>query len=153
MDHHFTYITACADEHEQQLQSYYKLTDEDLEQITKEWSTNLVPVDPAEISNVESLEAIMDTLGPSKTKRDDEVQDIHSTSMKTTSISPAQGGDGEELGGTEVEQNKGEVTLPREMEDPSKKMKVTPPSPHPKRKLRPLRLCLRLPSHRTTSTS
>ena len=49
--------------------------------------------------------------------------------MKTTSISPAQGGDGEELGGTEVEQNKGEVTPPREEEDPSKKRKATPPNP------------------------
>jgi hypothetical protein len=130
VDCHFTYITACADEHKQQLQSYYKLTEEDLEQITKEWSVDLlVPVDPTEISDVESPEAILDTPGPSKTKMDDEVQDIHSTSTKTTLISPVQGGDGEELGGTEVEKNKGEVTPPREEEDPSKKRKVTPPNP------------------------
>jgi hypothetical protein len=29
----------------------------------------------------------------------------------------------------EVEKNKGEVTFPREEEDPSKKRKVTPPKP------------------------
>ena len=81
------------------------------------------------MSDVEIPEAMMDTPGPSKTKKDDEVQDIHNTSTKITSISPMQGGDGEELGGTEVEQNKGEVTLPREEEDPSKKRKITPPKP------------------------
>jgi hypothetical protein len=139
-DRHFTYITTHTDEHKQQLQSYYKLTEEDLEQITKEWSTNLlVPAYPTEISDVVSHEAILDTPEPSKTKMDDEFHDIHSTSTKTTSISPMQGGGGEELGGTEVEKNKGEVTLPR--------------SPHPKRKLRPPGLRLRLPSHKMTSTS
>jgi hypothetical protein len=66
-----------------------------LEQITKEWSAELlVPVDPAEISDVESPKDILDTPGPSKTKMDDEVQDIHSTSTKTTLISPAKGDDG-----------------------------------------------------------
>jgi hypothetical protein len=48
---------------------------------------------------------------------------------KITSIAPAQGGDGGEPGNTKVEQNKGEVTLPREEEDPSKKRKVSPPKP------------------------
>jgi hypothetical protein len=36
---HFIYITACRDESKEELQSYYKLTDEDMEEITKEWST------------------------------------------------------------------------------------------------------------------
>jgi hypothetical protein len=36
-DPHFIYITACRDENKEELQSYYKLTDEDMEQITKEW--------------------------------------------------------------------------------------------------------------------
>ena len=130
MNRHLTYITARADEHKQQLQSYYKLTEEDLEQITKEWSTNLlVATDPTKMSNMDSPEAMPDTPGPSKTKKDDEAQDVHSRSMKTTLISPVQGGDCEELGGKEVEQNKGEVTPPREEEDPSKKRKVTPPNP------------------------
>lgn len=35
-DRHFIYITARSNEHKQQLQSYYKLTEEDLEEITKE---------------------------------------------------------------------------------------------------------------------
>jgi hypothetical protein len=55
VDRHFIYITACADEHKEQLQSYYKLTEEDLEEITKEWSTDLnisaVPVEMSDIDN------------------------------------------------------------------------------------------------------
>jgi heme-binding NEAT domain protein len=86
------------------------------------------------MSDVDRPKAMPDTPGPSKNKKDDEVQYVHSTSMKSTSISPMQGGDGEELGGTEVEKNKGEVTLPREEEDPSKKRKITPPNPSSKKK-------------------
>jgi heme-binding NEAT domain protein len=59
--------------------------------------------------------------------------------MKTNSISPAQGGDGEELGGTKVEQNKGEVTPPREEEDPTKKRKITPPKPSSRKKTKATR--------------
>jgi hypothetical protein len=81
------------------------------------------------MSDMDSPEAMLDTPGPRKNKKDDEVQDVHSTSTKTTLISPAQGGDGEELGGTEVEKNKGKVTPPREEEDPSKKRNITPPKP------------------------
>jgi hypothetical protein len=78
-DQNFIYITACTDEHKQQLQSYYKLTEEDLEEITKDWSTDLlIPVDPAEISDIDNLENAQDTLGPSRTKKTKEVQDIDS---------------------------------------------------------------------------
>jgi hypothetical protein len=137
---HFTYIIVHADEHKQQLQSYYKLTDEDLEKITKEWSADLlVPADPVEISDMDSTEAILDTPVPRKTKKNDEVQDIHSTSTKTTSLSPAQGRDGEELGGMDVKQNKSEVTPPREEEEPSKKSKVTPPNPSSRKKTKATR--------------
>ena len=46
MDLHFIYITARTGEHKPQMQSYYKLTEEDLEEITKEWSADLlIPVD------------------------------------------------------------------------------------------------------------
>jgi hypothetical protein len=38
IDRHFIYITARADEHKEELQSYYKLTEEDIEEITKDWS-------------------------------------------------------------------------------------------------------------------
>jgi hypothetical protein len=40
------------DESKEKLQSYYNLTDEDMEEITKEWPTEfLVPVDDVEISD------------------------------------------------------------------------------------------------------
>jgi hypothetical protein len=134
-DRHFIYITAHVDEHKQQLQSYYKLTEEDLEEITKEWSVDLlVPVDPTELSDIDSPEAAHDTPGPSKTKKNEEAQDVHSTSVKTASISPEQGGDDEEIDGTEVKQKKGEVTPPRDEEDPSKKRKVSPLKPSSRKK-------------------
>jgi hypothetical protein len=58
MDYHFIYITARVDEHKEQLQSYYKLTEEDLEEITKECSVDLlISADPAEMSNIDSPEA------------------------------------------------------------------------------------------------
>jgi hypothetical protein len=88
-DHHFIYITMHVDGHKQQLQSYYKLTEDDLEEITKEWSTNLlVSVDPVEISNVDSPKTAQDTLGPIKTKKNEEAQDVNNTSTETASISP-----------------------------------------------------------------
>jgi hypothetical protein len=101
VDHHFTYITTHNNEHKQQLQSYYKLTKDDLEEITKEWSANLlVAAGLADMFDEESPEAMPDTPGPIRTKKDDEGEDVPSTSTKTASISPAQGGDGDELGNT-----------------------------------------------------
>jgi hypothetical protein len=103
-DRHFIYIIVCTDEHKKQLQSYYKLTEEDLEEITKEWSTDLlIPADPIELYDIDSPEATHDTLGPSKTKKNEEARDFHSTSAKTASISPEKGGYGEEIDGIEVE--------------------------------------------------
>jgi hypothetical protein len=143
-DHHFTYITVHADEHKQQLQSYNKLTEDDLEEITKEWYADLlVAADLAEMSDVDSPKAMSDTPGPHKTKKDVEVQDIHSTSMNTTFLSPAKGVNDEELGGTEVEQSKGKVTLPRDEEDPSKKRKITPPKSSSKKKTKASRTMLK----------
>jgi hypothetical protein len=101
-----------------------------LEEITKEWSAYLlVAVDPAEMSDVDSPEAMPDTPGLRKTKKDVEVQDIHSTSTKIDFLSPTKGGNDEELGGTKVVHNKGEVTVTSDVEDPSKKWKITPPNP------------------------
>jgi hypothetical protein len=55
-DRHFLYIIARANEHKKQLHSYYILTEEYLEEITKEWSVDLlVLADPAEISDVDNL--------------------------------------------------------------------------------------------------
>jgi len=111
------------------------MTEDDLEEITKEWSVDLlVAVEPTEMSDVDSLVAMPNTPGLRKTKKGVEVQDIHSTSTKTASLSPAKGGDDEELGGTKVEQSKGKVTHPRDEEDPSKKRKITPPKPSSKNK-------------------
>jgi hypothetical protein len=46
------------------------LTEEDLEEITKEWSVDLlILVDPMEISDSDSPKAMRDTLGPRKTKK------------------------------------------------------------------------------------
>jgi hypothetical protein len=51
-DQHFIYITARRDESKEELQSYYKLTEEYMEEITKEWLADfLIPVDDAELSN------------------------------------------------------------------------------------------------------
>ena len=92
-DHHFIYLTPRADEHQEHLQSYYKLTEEDLEEITKEWSVDLlVSADPAKILDIDNPEAVQDTPGPSRTKKTkemkkpEEVQDIDSRSVRTNSI-------------------------------------------------------------------
>ena len=94
----------------------------------------LIPKDPMEMSDLDSTEATHDTPGPSKIKKTEEVHDLDSASMKTASISVDKGGDGREIDGAEVEQNKGEVTLPRDKEDPSKKRKVSPPKPSSRKK-------------------
>jgi hypothetical protein len=97
IDCHFIYITTCVDENKDQLQSYYNMTKEDLEEITKEWSTDLlVSVNPTELSDIDRPEAPQDTPGPSKTKKttktkkDEKIQDIDSRSVRTTSITPKQ---------------------------------------------------------------
>jgi hypothetical protein len=121
MDHNFIYLTPRADEHQEQLQSYYKLTEEDLEQITKEWLTSvLVPIDQVDISKIDSLEAMQDTPGPrkmnktKKTKNPEEVQDVDSYSVKTTSITPDQEGNNDDLEEVEKQPEEGvEVTKKR----------------------------------------
>jgi hypothetical protein len=103
------YLTPCADEHHEQLQSYYKLTEEDLEEITKEWSADLlVSADPVEMSDIDSLGTTQDTPRLSKTKKEkttkktEEVQDVDNLSVSMASITPDEEGDDEE--GTENEQ-------------------------------------------------
>jgi hypothetical protein len=136
-NHHFIYITTCIDEPKKELQSYYKLIEENLEDITKDWSVDLlIPADPMEISDIDSPETAQDTPGLSRMKKTEEVQDLDSASMKTFSIPPEQGGDGGEIDGAEVEQKKGDVTLPRDEEDPSKKRKVSPLNPSSRKKLK-----------------
>jgi hypothetical protein len=147
-DRHFIYITARADKHKEELQSYYKLTEEDLKEITKDWSAELlIPTDPAEMSDPEligSSEATHeehDTPGPSRRKKIEEVQNLSSASDETASESPGRGDndevDKEETNGKEDQQKQGEVTPPRDHVDevdPSKKRKVSPTKPTSRKK-------------------
>ena len=62
VDPHFIYITMHIYENKEELQSYYKLTDEDMEQLTKEWSEEfLVPVTDAELSDTDTIGSPMVT--------------------------------------------------------------------------------------------
>jgi hypothetical protein len=62
---------------------------EDLEKITKDWSVDiLTPVDPVEISDIDSPETASDTPGPSRIKKTEEVKDLDSESMNIAFISP-----------------------------------------------------------------
>jgi hypothetical protein len=139
-DRHFIYIIARGGEHKEELQSYYKLIEEDLE----DWSSDfLIPADPAEMSDheIDSPEATHKehgTPGTSRRKKTEEVQDLSNTSEKTASISLGRGGDDEveEINGKEDEQKQGEVTPPRDEVDPLKKRKVSPPKPSSQKKSR-----------------
>jgi hypothetical protein len=103
------------------------LTEEDIEDIAKDWSTYLlIPANPVELSDIDIPETVPDTSGPSKTKKPEEVHEVDNASVRTASITPDEGGDGEEIEGAEIEQQKGEVPLPRDEEDSSKKRKVSP---------------------------
>jgi hypothetical protein len=87
------------------LQSYYKIIEEYLEEITKEWSVDLlIPANLPELSDVDSSEAMKDTPEPSKIKNPEEVHDVDNTFVRTASISPDGGGDGEDIEGAEIEQ-------------------------------------------------
>jgi hypothetical protein len=60
-----------------------------LEEIPKEWSTDLlVAADPTDMFDEEIPETMFDTPGPSRTKKDNEFEDIPSTTVNTASISP-----------------------------------------------------------------
>jgi hypothetical protein len=107
-----------------------KITEEDLEEISKEWLMDLlVPADPVEISNINSPEVAQDKPGPSRTKKTkemkkpEEVQDIDSRSLRTTSITLDEEGDDEE--GEKCEKNQVKVPPPRDEVDSSKKRKVS----------------------------
>jgi hypothetical protein len=111
IDRHFIYITMCGDEHKEELQSYYKLTEEDMEEITKEWPAEfLVPVEQTELSDLDLIGSPVVTQeeydGPSssKKKKKEEVQEINSASEETASDSPG-GGGGDEV---DQEEEKGE---------------------------------------------
>jgi hypothetical protein len=153
-DRHFIYITACRDESKEELQSYYKLTDEDMEEITKEWPTEfLVPVEDAELSDPDIIGSPLVTrvehdgqTSMKKKKKKEEVQNIETdeednASEESRPDSPAGGGGDEvnqEEGGEEGEkQDKGEVTPPKDPlteAETSKKRKVSPQKPSARKK-------------------
>jgi hypothetical protein len=89
-DQHFIYITAHVDESKEELQSYYNITEEYLEEITKDWPTELlIPADPTELSDPEQIEISEatreehDTPGTSIRKKTEEVQQLSSASEET----------------------------------------------------------------------
>jgi hypothetical protein len=99
---HFIYITVHGDEHKEVLQSYYKLTEEDIEEINKEWLVDLlIPIDLAELSDPDLIGSPMitreeyDALGSSRRKKKEEIQELNSTSKETALDSPGGGGDDE----------------------------------------------------------
>jgi hypothetical protein len=57
VDRNFIYITAHRDERKEKLQSYYKMTDGDIEEITKEWPIEfLVLVDDEKLFDLDIIE-------------------------------------------------------------------------------------------------
>jgi hypothetical protein len=85
VDRHFIYITVHRDESKEELQSYYKLTTEDMEQIMKEWSEEfVVPVANAELSDtdiigsplVTQVEHVGQSSGTKKKKKKEEFHNI-----------------------------------------------------------------------------
>jgi hypothetical protein len=83
-DLHFVYITARKDEIKEELQSYYKMIDEDMEQIMKEWSKEFqTPVVDTELSDADIIGSPLVTLfqhigqsSAKKKKKKVEVQNI-----------------------------------------------------------------------------
>jgi hypothetical protein len=81
-DQHFIYIIAHRDESKEELQSYYKLNNEDTEEITKEWPAKFhVPVEDAKLSNPDIIESPLVTqvkhdgqTSAKKKKKKEEVQ-------------------------------------------------------------------------------
>jgi hypothetical protein len=55
------------------------------------------------MSDVDNPKTVLDTAGPSKIKKTEEVHDLDTASVKTTSISAEKGGYGGEIDGAEVE--------------------------------------------------
>jgi hypothetical protein len=98
---------------------------------------------PELIGIPETTQKEHDTLGTSRRKRTEEVQNLSSASDETTSVSPGTVSDDkvdrEETNGKAYQQKQGEVTPPRDLVDevdPSKKRKVSPMKPTSQKKSR-----------------
>jgi hypothetical protein len=107
-----------------------------MEEITEEWFANLlIPANPVEIFDLDSPKDThkeQNTPRTSRRKKTEEVQNLSSTSGKTTSVSIDQGGDDE----VEVEHKLGKVTPPKDEIDPQKKRKVSSLKPSSRKKLK-----------------
>jgi hypothetical protein len=145
-DRNFIYITACVDENKEDLRSYYNLTEEDLDEITKEWpSMFLILVAKEELSNPNLIGSLVVTCeeynAPNNSirKNKEDVRELSSASQENPSDSPGGGGgdevdkeEKEEKEGEEYKQEQGEVTPPQnplDDIDPLKKRKVSPMKP------------------------
>jgi hypothetical protein len=142
-DRHFIYITVHGYKHKEEMQSYYKLTKEDMEEITKEWLAKfLIPIDQAELSEPDLIRILVvtheeyDAPNSSRRKKKEEVHDLNSASEETASDSPRGEGDDEvdkeEKKGEEDKHKQGKVKPPRDPIDEvetSKKRKVSPMKP------------------------
>jgi hypothetical protein len=80
VDKHFIYIIVHGDEHKEVIHSYQKLTEEDLEEITKEWHAELlIPIDPTKLSDPKLIRILVithegnDTPGTNRRKKIEEV--------------------------------------------------------------------------------
>jgi hypothetical protein len=107
VDPHYIYIIAHRDESKEELQYYYKLIDEDMEQITKEWPEELQTlVADAKLSDTEIIGSPLVTQfeharqsNVKKKKKKEEVQNIETdeednASEESGSGSPTGGGGG-----------------------------------------------------------
>jgi hypothetical protein len=82
-DRNFIYIIARGDEKKEELQSYYKLKEEDMEEINKEWPAKLlIPVDQVELSDPNLIESPVvtreeyDAPSSSRRKKKEEVRTL-----------------------------------------------------------------------------
>jgi hypothetical protein len=89
----FIYISAHTNENKEELQLYYNLIEEDLKEITKDWSVELLILadpakilDPELIGSLETTHEAKDTPGPIRRKKNEEVQNLRTASEETTSV-------------------------------------------------------------------
>jgi hypothetical protein len=98
-DRNFICITAHRDEHKEEIQSYYKLTEEYMEEMTNEWHIEfLVLAKQKKLSDPDLIESPIVTReeydGPSssKKKKKEEVHKMNNASEETMPYSPEGGG-------------------------------------------------------------
>jgi hypothetical protein len=108
---HFIYIIAPRDKHKEEIQSYYKLTEEDMKEITKEWHVEfLVPAEQIEPSDSDLIGNPVvtceeyDVPNNNMKQKKEEVHELSNTSKEITPDS-LEGGGGDEV---DKEEDEGE---------------------------------------------